>query len=116
MSRLTRGGNLNVDPTPPSTTDHLQTALEAGCDALITLQALSSRISLLAGSGGVVDAGRTSLQLTHAIDALRAAIAELRLARDTELSGLALGFVLSEHEEPAKAAAPEGYTRPRRTA
>jgi hypothetical protein len=110
------GAYVNVEPTPPSTTDHLQTALEAGCDALITLQALSSRVSLVAGSGGVLDAVRAGVQLTHAIDALRASIGELRLARDNELSGLGLGFVLAEHQEPAKQAAPEDYTRPRRTA
>ncbi len=100
-------------PETPSASDHLQTALEAGCDALITLQALDARLT---GDGGstppaTLDEASSRVQLTQAIEALRAAISELRLARDQDLSALGLGFVMGTGE-----AGSGDYTSPRRTA
>jgi hypothetical protein len=71
-------------------TDHIQTALEAICGALITLESICSQSARAPIPGRML---RT--QLTRAIESLRQATAELRLARDEEQSVLGLGFVLA---------------------
>jgi hypothetical protein len=64
--------------------EHLEAALEATCDALSVLQVIEAR----ADAHGWVKA-----QTGHAIESLRQAVVDLRAARGTEASALALGFV-----------------------
>ena len=73
--------NHLCDPPAP---DHLEAALEATCDALSVLQVIDAQ---------VVQHGWVKAQNGHAIESLRRAILELRAARGTEESALALGFV-----------------------
>jgi hypothetical protein len=69
----------------PQTSDHLEAALEASCDTLVTLQLIRSR--------GGDDVGGAEGHVTRAIRSLRRAIAELRLAGAQDANALALGFV-----------------------
>ena len=77
--------SLDGSPTP----DHVHTALEESCGALITLESIRAR---MADAG--VDIRSMQGHITEAIDSLTQAIGELRLARDEQASALALGFVL----------------------
>jgi hypothetical protein len=67
--------------------DHIETALEASCGALITLQS----IDVAAAPNGDGMHGH----IAEAIHSLRHAIDELRAAQSRGASGLALGFVLA---------------------
>jgi hypothetical protein len=98
------------EPTPSA--DHLESALEASCDALITLEAIPSTSGSEAG-----DRPRTRLHVAQAIELLRRAIAELQLAHNVDGPGLALGFVLrAERERSVGRANPDAQASPRRTA
>ena len=69
----------------PPAREHLEAALEATCDALSVLQAIDAQVD---------EHGWVKAQTRQAIDSLRRAIADLRAARGTEASALALGFVV----------------------
>jgi hypothetical protein len=73
--------------TPDS--DQLQSALEASCDALMTLQSMDREATNRRSDGS-----SPWLHVTEAIESLRSAITELRLARDEEESMVGLGFVV----------------------
>jgi len=96
---------------PPDSTspDYVQNALEAACDALMTLELIGGSEQTLAPS--------TELNVAQAIASLRHAISELRLAHDHDSSGVALGFVLqTASERPANQPGASRQARPRRTA
>src|SRR6478672_7620542 len=87
--------------------DYVQNALEATCDALITLESI--RAAPAAGDW------RPDLQVVQAITSLRQAISELRLAHAEDESAVALGFVVrtkASHEKRSRL----GQASPRRTA
>lgn len=74
---------------PSSEPEYLQKALEAACDALMTLE--SERIL----SGGRREKPtEAQMHVAQAAAALRHAINELRLAHDRNASSVALGFVV----------------------
>jgi len=92
--------------------DHLEAALEASCASLIALESTRDQ---------VLDSRAVHGQITRGIESIRAAIAELRSAHDSETSLFAFGFVLaatpgSRHadREAPDHGAPQ--VRPRRTA
>lgn len=89
----------------------LHNALEASCDALMVLQSMESRDTGSDGSGYPA-----TRHLLHAIDSLRNAIAQLRMARDENASLIALGFVLRDDCVQVRGARSERHVRPRRTA
>jgi hypothetical protein len=69
--------------------DYVQNALEASCDALMTLESIrESRVD------GPDEVSTTQLHVAQAIASLRHAISELRLAHDTDVSAVGLGFVV----------------------
>lgn len=89
--------------------DHVEAALEASCDALITLQLIhASAMSPSAEVGDIED------QITQAIRSQRHVIAELRLLRNEGNSPI-LGFVLRTDVADAGNVAPP-QPKPRRTA
>jgi hypothetical protein len=95
----------------PPARRHLEDAFEATCDALSVLQVIDARAD---------EQSSMKLQTTQAIESLRRAIADLRAARGTEQSALALGFVAGVTDarsgvsaEPLESAA---HSNPRRTA
>jgi hypothetical protein len=71
---------------PTEAADHVHSALEASCDALIALEAIS------AGVGDEQHAARATV--APAMRAVRLAISEMRLALGDDVNTLALGFVL----------------------
>jgi hypothetical protein len=77
------------DRTPA--TDYIQNALEATCDALMTLESIPAAGET---SRGGAAAAASDLHVAQAIASLRHAISELRLAHAHEGSALALGFVM----------------------
>jgi hypothetical protein len=87
--------------------DYVQNALEATCDALMTLESIRGA----PGARGY----SSELQVTQAIASLRQAISELRLARGNEESMVALGFVVGTAPE-RRDQRPRSQARPRRTA
>jgi hypothetical protein len=78
------------DRTPA--TDYIQNALEATCDALMTLESIPASGETSRASGAASAA--SDLHVAQAIASLRHAISELRLAHAHEGSALALGFVM----------------------
>jgi hypothetical protein len=76
-------------------TDHLEKALECGCVALITLEAMRARANDVSEDLELVQG-----QINGVIESLRAALGELRAARGEESSAVALGFVLGERGKP----------------
>jgi hypothetical protein len=68
--------------------DHVYSALEATCDALMTLESVAVALGDRGGEAGV------PVHVAQAIASLRRAIRDLRLARGTEESAVALGFVV----------------------
>jgi hypothetical protein len=88
--------------------DRIEVALEAACDALMTLQS----IDVLPGAS---ENGHGKGHVTQAISHLRHAIDELRDARAQGQTGLALGFVLARDQHNSRADQP-GQSSPRRTA
>lgn len=74
-------------PTP----EHLQNALEASCASLVTFQLVCDLEAKPA-----FDVRRGQERAAQAIESLRQAISELRMAQSEDPSALALGFVASE--------------------
>jgi hypothetical protein len=71
---------------PTEAANHVQSALEASCDALITLETICE---------GVIDEQHAvRANVAPAMRAVRLAISELRLALGDDVNALALGFVL----------------------
>jgi hypothetical protein len=68
--------------------DHVYSALEATCDALMMLQCVAVAFADRGGEPGV------PVRVEQAIASLRRAIADLRLAHGAEESVVALGFVV----------------------
>jgi hypothetical protein len=92
---------------------YLESALEATCAALISLEAASAANCDVGHNVSVVED-----QIRQAITSLREAMAELRALHDVETSALAFGFVLDA--DPAWGRARRRARRrqftPRRTA
>jgi hypothetical protein len=88
--------------------DYVQNALEATCDALMTLETIRAAPGPRSGS--------SELQVAQAIASLRQAIIELRLARGEEESAVALGFVVRTSPQRRAKRRPVPQARPRRTA
>jgi hypothetical protein len=82
-----------------SRSDHVQNALEATCDALMTLEAIGV-VEDAAGSPG------KRVRLAQAIASLRRGVTELRLAHGADESVVALGFVVDTGPERRPGAAP----------
>jgi hypothetical protein len=96
---------MNAHEVPSEVAGHVLVALEASCDALITLESLPGR--------GADDEHGVERRIAQASDALRQAIAQLRSVIAGEQNALALGFVV----QPAAAERDQGgHARPRRTA
>jgi hypothetical protein len=89
--------------------DRIGVALEATCDALITLQSIDVR-------PGTSDDGHGETHVAYAIAHLRHAIEELRDAQAQGQTGLALGFVLARDQRNRSADKEPGQSSPRRTA
>ena len=68
--------------------DYVYNALEATCDALMTLESIAVTLGDGGGEPGV------PVSVSQAIASLRRAIGDLRLARGADESVLALGFVV----------------------
>jgi hypothetical protein len=105
-----------VDQHPPDSgaaLEHIRTALEAGCEALLTMQLLRAR-----AVGAAAPTSGDDVQLVQAIESLRRGIAELRLACHEEAGVLTLGFVVGAGREVKRRgrkssfkAAPNGIDR-----
>lgn len=104
---------MNESHDTRTVVDFVYSALEATCDALMTLESIRD-------SAAAVRASAPSASEPHvaqAIASLRHAIAELRLARSRDTSPIALGFVVrSTCELPGETRRRTGQPRPRRTA
>ena len=87
---------------------HIQTALEASCGALITLESIRAQVV----NGATEDVRRP---IQKAIESLREAIAELRSATDEGTTLLPGEFVLRA-ALPELGVPPPGYASPLRTA
>jgi hypothetical protein len=85
--------NHEHDCRPAPFVDHLQSALEASCATLITLESLHA-----CASSGCVDGD--GLAMKEAIASLREAICELRAGK-AEASVVSLGFVLGGRRRPS---------------
>jgi hypothetical protein len=97
------------NPGSRNQVDGVQLALEAICDALVTLESICADNSC----------GESQhLHLVQAVSWLRHSVAELRLVNAETASILALGFVCEpENESDSQRAAEErGQSSPRRTA
>jgi hypothetical protein len=106
MSRFGYGQRMRMPQEPRLDTDNLQSALEASCDALMMVE--SARFTGDFGADGHVE---------RAIESLRGAIDELRLARDEEASMVGLGFVVrADARRLAGPRSPASHASPRRTA
>ena len=86
--------------------DRIGAALEATCDALMTLQSIDAPPGMPEGEGHVA---RAISHLRHAID-------ELRDAQAQGQTGLAMGFVLARDQRNVTADSEPGQSSPRRTA
>jgi hypothetical protein len=89
--------------------DRVGMALEATCDALITLQSIDVVPNTPVEEGGEGHVARAIAHLRHAVDELRDAQAQGQTA-------LALGFVLARHQRTSAGDAESGQSSPRRTA
>lgn len=89
--------------------DLIEDALEATCDALITLESLCAE--------GGADGASQQLYLSQAVASLHRAVAELRLVHTEPIGIAALGFVC-EPENDSEPSRQEDHdqARPRRTA
>jgi hypothetical protein len=91
--------------------DTLQSALEASCDALMTLQSIEH------GAREDEEPCAARRHVVQAIDSLRFAIDELRLAREEDASIVGHGFVVrADPVTGARGPGADGQVRPRRTA
>lgn len=88
--------------------DRIGVALEATCDALMTLQSIDALPS-------IEDAGGEA-HIDQAISHLRQAIDELRDAQAERHNGLALGFVLAADRRQSDRNDELNQSSPRRTA
>lgn len=92
--------------------DRIESALEASCGALVTLESLNP-----GAADGLRDADGMQAHVGLAIESLRGAIEELRLAQSNGSSALAIGFVLQGNGRPRRGGEAEaGQSKPRRTA
>ena len=89
--------------------DRVEVALEATCDALMTLQSIDALARIPAGENGKGHIARAISHLRHAVD-------ELRDAQAAGQTGLALGFVLAREQRNSNADGETGQSSPRRTA
>lgn len=89
--------------------DRIGVALEATCDALMTLQSIDVLSMIPEDANG---AGNVARAITH----LRQAVDELRGAQTRGQTGLALGFVLARDQRNASGEAEPDQSSPRRTA
>lgn len=89
--------------------DRIGIALDAGCDALMTLQAIDVLPSMREG-------GPVGRHIEYAISHLRSAIGELRDAQTQGQTGLALGFVLARDARHSTGDGGPDQSSPRRTA
>ena len=89
--------------------DSVGVALEATCDALMTLQSIDV---LPGGPAEATGEGRVARAISH----LRDAVDELRAAQAEGQTGLALGFVLARDQRNSSADGERGQPSPRRTA
>lgn len=88
--------------------DRIGAALEATCDALITLQSIDVLPGIAEDPGEV--------QVAEAISHLRQAIDQLRDAQAKGQTGLALGFVLAGEKRESDLRDRASQSSPRRTA
>lgn len=97
---------LGLDRNTQSALDHIRTALEANCAALLALETIRAEAS---------DVTAIQREVQQAIESLREAIAELRASHDQEPSiMLAHGFVLPAAAERSPAARRSGQAKPPR--
>jgi hypothetical protein len=89
--------------------DRIGTALEATCDALLTLQSIEVLPGVPEDGPGEGHIARAIAHLRHAIDELR----DLQAQGET---GLALGFVLARDQDESDGGRGTGQSIPRRTA
>jgi hypothetical protein len=89
--------------------DRLEVALEATCDALMTVQSIDVPPSIPEDRNGE---GHVARAIAH----LRCAVDELREAQTDRQTGLALGFVLARDERRSTAEGEPDQSSPRRTA
>ena len=89
--------------------DRVGAALEATCDALMTLQS----IDVLPG---IPENGNREGHVARAISHLRHAVDELRDAQAHSQTGLALGFVLARDQRSSSGDGEPDQSSPRRTA
>ena len=99
---------LPVDSGP--VVARLESALEAGCAALVALQTLPGP-----PASGAGDLGGVGRQIRHMTNVLRATIDDLRAVGEYEPSLLAFGFVLAP-EAAGGGAVGRSQVSPRRTA
>jgi hypothetical protein len=89
--------------------DRIGVALEASCDALITLQSIDM-------GPGTDEAPSVEGHVAQAISHLQHAIEELRHAQAQGQTGLALGFVIARDRRSSSTDGQPGQSSPRRTA
>ena len=89
--------------------DRIGVALEATCDALMTLQSIDVLPSM-------PENGTREGHVARAISHLRHAIDELRDAQARGQTGLALGFVLARDQRSSSGDGGPDQSSPRRTA
>jgi hypothetical protein len=77
-------------PSASRSSDNVDTALEASCDVLMVLQSLRTEVPDVATS-----ASGELVHVQRAIESVRRAIEELRMARRGVASATALGFVMA---------------------
>jgi hypothetical protein len=119
-SRLRRRHYLLMHPQtamtdPPESrtaVDHYEAALEASCDALITLQLIHA-----SATSSLAEIEDVEGQITRAIKTLQRATAELRLARTERRNKLISGFVVETYTgDSGGVASVLAQSKPRRTA
>jgi hypothetical protein len=91
--------------------DHYEAAIEASCDALITLQLI--RASATSSSDQIAD---IEGQITRAIQSLQRTVAELRLAQAERRSAFVIDFVLGTDVGDCGVESGRTQSTPRRTA
>ena len=96
-------------PRDYSVLDAIGMALEATCDALLTLQSIQPRTALPEDGSG-------ERHIARAISDLREAIDELHEAQAQGQTGLALGFVLAQSRGESSGEGGPRQSIPRRTA
>jgi hypothetical protein len=90
--------------------DRIGVALEATCDALMTLQSIDVLPNDIEEDGN--GAGHVARAMSH----LRSAVEELRNAQAHGQTGLAFGFVLARDQRSSSGEGEPDQSSPRRTA